>query len=185
MDASFTVDSFPARVFQSKVLQIRKAPITIQNVVTYTVLISADNPDLKLLPGMTANVRIIVDKREKVLKVPNVALRFRMPSTDDSSAAKPSQASNTASGPRTSRGGAGGWGSSGIRKVWLLDRTGLQEKPVELKIRTGMNDGSFTELLPDSDSKLPLQVGDLVITGIQSPSSKEGSSKRQNGPRMF
>ena len=185
MDASFTVDSFPARVFQSKVLQIRKAPITIQNVVTYTVLISADNPDLKLLPGMTANVRIIVDKREKVLKVPNVALRFRMPSTDDSSAAKPSQASNTASGPRTSRGGTGGWGSSGIRKVWLLDRTGLQEKPVELKIRTGMNDGSFTELLPDSDSKLPLQVGDLVITGIQSPSSKEGSSKRQNGPRMF
>lgn len=185
MDASFTVDSFPGRVFQSKVLQIRKAPITIQNVVTYTVLISADNPDLKLLPGMTANVRIIFDKREKVLKVPNVALRFRMPSADDSLAAKSSQAGNTTGSPRTSRGGAGGWGSSGIRKVWLLDRSGLQDKPIELKIRTGMTDGSFTELLPDADSKFPLQVGNLVITGIQSLGSKEGSPKRQNGPRMF
>jgi HlyD family secretion protein len=185
MDASFTVDSFPGRVFQSKVLQIRKAPITIQNVVTYTVLISADNPDLKLLPGMTANVRIIYDKREKVLKVPNVALRFRMPSADDSPVAKPSQSGNTSVSSRTSRGGAGGWGSTGVRKVWLLDKTGLQDKPIEIKIQTGMTDGSFTELLPDADSKFPLKVGDLVITGIQSSGSKEGPPKRQNGPRMF
>ena len=185
MDASFTVDSFPGRVFQSKVLQIRKAPITIQNVVTYTVIISADNPDLKLLPGMTANVRIIFDKREKVLKVPNVALRFRMPSADDSPIAKPSLPGNTGVSPRTSRGGAGGWGSTGIRKVWLLDTGGLQDKPIELKIRTGMTDGSFTELLPDVDSKFPLKVGDLVITGIQSSGSKDGPPKRQNGPRMF
>ena len=185
MDASFTVDSFPGRVFQSKVLQIRKAPITIQNVVTYTVLNSADNPDLKLVPGMTANVRIIYDKREKVLKVPNVALRFRMPSADDSPVAKPSLSGNTSVSPRTSRGGAGGWGSTGIRKVWLLDTGGLKDKPIELKIRTGMTDGSFTELLPDADSKFPLKVGDLVITGIQSSGSKEGPPKRQNGPRMF
>jgi HlyD family secretion protein len=81
-EATFTVDAFPNKVFNGKVKQVRKAPVNIQNVVTYTVLITADNPDLKLLPGMTANARIVVEKKEKTLKVLNTALRFRMPTTD-------------------------------------------------------------------------------------------------------
>ncbi len=81
-EATFTVDAFPNKVFNGKVKQVRKAPVNIQNVVTYTVLITADNPDLKLLPGMTANARIVVEKKEKTLKVLNTALRFRMPATD-------------------------------------------------------------------------------------------------------
>ena len=76
-DATFTVDSFPGRTFHGKVMQVRKAALVVQNVVTYTVVISAANPELQLLPGMTANVRITTDRRDSVLKLPNAALRFR------------------------------------------------------------------------------------------------------------
>ena len=75
--ATFTVDAFPRRSFSGEIRQIRKSPQNVQNVVSYTVVISAANPDLALLPGMTANVRVVVDRRDNVLKVPNAALRFR------------------------------------------------------------------------------------------------------------
>lgn len=77
MPASFAVDAFPRRSFAGEIKQIRKSPQNVQNVVSYTVVISAANPDLALLPGMTANVRIAVDSREAALKVPNAALRWR------------------------------------------------------------------------------------------------------------
>jgi HlyD family secretion protein len=76
-NATFTVDSFPGRTFSGKIMQVRKAALVVQNVVTYTVVISAANPELQLLPGMTANVRITTDQRASVLKLPNAALRFR------------------------------------------------------------------------------------------------------------
>jgi HlyD family secretion protein len=75
--ATFTVDSFPGRIFRGTVGQVRKAALVVQNVVTYTAVIATSNPDLELFPGMTANVRIVVDTRENALKVPNAALRFR------------------------------------------------------------------------------------------------------------
>jgi HlyD family secretion protein len=75
--ATYTVDSFPGRTFQGTVGQVRKAALVVQNVVTYTAVIATSNPNLELFPGMTANVRIIVDTRENVLKAPNAALRFR------------------------------------------------------------------------------------------------------------
>ncbi len=81
--ATFTVDAFPRRNFAGEVRQIRKSPQNVQNVVSYTVVISAANPDLVLLPGMTANVRIVVEQRESVLKVANAALRFRPPAASD------------------------------------------------------------------------------------------------------
>ena len=77
--ATFTVDSFANQNFTGEVMQVRKAPQVLQNVVTYNVVISARNPELKLLPGMTANVRLVVAQKEGVLKVPNAALRFRVP----------------------------------------------------------------------------------------------------------
>ncbi|UCF84098.1 MAG: efflux RND transporter periplasmic adaptor subunit [Desulfobacteraceae bacterium] len=77
--ATFTVDAFPGREFKGQVIQIRKQPETVQNVVTYTVVVSAENSNLLLLPGMTANVQIAVDERSDVLKVPNGALRFTPP----------------------------------------------------------------------------------------------------------
>jgi len=75
--ATFTVDSFPGREFPGLVKQVRMAPVEVSNVITYTVVVSAENPDLRLLPGMTANVSIVVSERDSVLKVPNAALRFR------------------------------------------------------------------------------------------------------------
>ncbi len=75
--ASFTVDSFPGRMFRGRVEQVRRAATVVQNVVTYTAVIGTSNPNLELFPGMTANVRIVTDTRESVLKVPNSALRFR------------------------------------------------------------------------------------------------------------
>jgi HlyD family secretion protein len=79
---TFAVDAFPRRSFEGKIVQIRKSPQVVQNVVTYTVVVTAANPDLALLPGMTANVRIVIASRDNVLKVPNAALRFRPPAND-------------------------------------------------------------------------------------------------------
>jgi len=95
--ATFTVDAFPRRTFSGEIRQIRKSPQTVQNVVSYTVIISAANPDLALLPGMTANVRVVVEQRENVLKVPNAALRFRPPGVSDS---RPAGESTPAAGAR-------------------------------------------------------------------------------------
>ena len=77
--ATFTVDSFPGRTFRGTVTQVRKAAQVVQNVVTYIAVITTSNADLSLFPGMTANVRIVVETRKGVLKVPNAALRFRPP----------------------------------------------------------------------------------------------------------
>ena len=80
---TFTVDAFPGRTFEGTVKQVRKASKNEQNVITYTAVVSADNDAQTLLPGMTANVRIVTDVRENVLKVPNAALRFRPPGWTD------------------------------------------------------------------------------------------------------
>lgn len=77
--ATFTVDAFRGQTFSGEVMQVRKAPQTVQNVVTYNVVVSARNPDGRLLPGMTANVRLVVDQKENILKVSNAALRYRPP----------------------------------------------------------------------------------------------------------
>jgi HlyD family secretion protein len=74
--ATFTVEAYPGKVFEGKVVQVRQAPITVQNVVTYNVVIGVDNRDLLLFPGMTANARIVVDERKDVVTVPAQALRF-------------------------------------------------------------------------------------------------------------
>jgi HlyD family secretion protein len=76
---SFSVDAFPNRKFHGEVQQVRYAPITNQNVVTYTAVVEVNNPDLKLRPGMTATARIITAERKNALKIPNAALRFRPP----------------------------------------------------------------------------------------------------------
>ena len=98
--ATFTVDSFANQTFSGEVMQVRKAPVVLQNVVTYNVVISARNPDLRLLPGMTANVRLVVAQKESVLKVPNAALRFRLPG-DETVVVR-------GGGPGAASGGGGG-----------------------------------------------------------------------------
>jgi HlyD family secretion protein len=100
--ATFTVDAFPGRGFDGAVKQIRKAALNVSNVVTYTVVISASNPNKELLPGMTANVRVITDTRNDVLKVANAALRFRPSATGNSEIKANAQPND---GQRTQKGG--------------------------------------------------------------------------------
>jgi HlyD family secretion protein len=99
--ASFSVDAFPGRQFHGEVRQIRKAAKIESNVVTYTVVVSASNPDLSLLPGMTANVRIVTAQKDKVLKVPNAALRFRPAGAGDDKGEKSAAAAPPAAGGNT------------------------------------------------------------------------------------
>jgi HlyD family secretion protein len=80
-EATFTVDAFPGQQFRGIVKQVRKAPVNQQNVISYTVVIEVPNPDLKLFPGMTANVKLVTERVENTLKIPSAALRFR-PSED-------------------------------------------------------------------------------------------------------
>jgi HlyD family secretion protein len=200
MPATFTVDAFPGKVFQSQVKQVRKAPINVQNVITYTVLLTAQNNDLKLLPGMTANTSIITEQKEKVLRIPNAALRFKMPNTQPS--ANSQLAKNDAATP--SRGSAGSSGSStpsastpvtgkpsaikdgkvSVRKVWVLEKSGLKEKPVQKTIRVGLSDGNVTEVLPGEGDATSLKPGDRVIVGVAGGAGK-ASATRPTGPRLF
>jgi HlyD family secretion protein len=113
LPTTFSVDAFPGRQFSGEVRSVRKAAQNVQNVVTYIAIISANNERGELLPGMTANVRIVTDTRDSVLKVPNAALRFRP--AGESAAAKGDAVKNDDRGKATpsadagtSKGGAGG-----------------------------------------------------------------------------
>jgi HlyD family secretion protein len=110
--ASFTVDAFAGRAFSGEVRQVRKAATVISNVVTYTVVVSAANPDLTLLPGMTANVRIVTAQKDSALKVPNAALRFRPPGAADEK--KPAA---TTPAPTSGPGAGGGPGGGGLGQL--------------------------------------------------------------------
>ena len=124
--ASFTVDAFAGRNFEGEVKQVRKAATVVSNVVTYTVVVSAANPDLTLLPGMTANVRIITAQKDKALKLPNAALRFRPPGAADekkavaavaaAQSAIPGTQSTPAPAAAGSGAGAGGGGLGQLRE---------------------------------------------------------------------
>jgi HlyD family secretion protein len=195
MTASFTVDAFPGKVFQSKVKQVRKAPINVQNVITYTVLLTAQNTDLKLLPGMTANTSIITEQKEKVLRISNAALRFKMPNTESAADSKSGSRSAGASSAGAGSAGAGSATKSAgakpmgagprvmVRKVWVLDQSGLKDKPVQKTVRLGLSDGNASEVLPPENGDPELKPGDLIITGMTG-GAKAGAA-RPAGPRLF
>jgi HlyD family secretion protein len=191
MTATFTVDAFPGKVFQSKVKQVRKAPINVQNVITYTVLLTAQNTDLKLLPGMTANTSIITEQKEKVLRISNAALRFKMPNMES---AADNKSGSRSAGPKSPDAGSTATNSAGaksmvtgprvmVRKVWILDQSGLKDKPVQKTVRLGLSDGNASEVLPPENGEAALKSGDMVITGMTG-GAKAGAG-RPAGPRLF
>jgi HlyD family secretion protein len=141
--ATFTVDAYPDWTFAATVTQIRKAPQLIQNVVTYTVVLSTENPDLALLPGMTAIVRVVVDEARGVLKVPNAALRFQPPSGAGANAA-------TAGAPADADHGV----------VWVPGDHGA---PIPVRIALGRSNDTATEIVDGS-----LRAGQEVIVGTAS-----------------
>ncbi len=172
MDASFGVDAFPNRRFQGTVRQIRNAPQTVQNVVTYDAVVDVANQDLALRPGMTANVSFVYAERANVLRVPAAALRFRPPAELLATERRGTNATE-ASGRGSGQGGQSGQGGAGRRgdatapagggtprepdrrTVWVL-RDGVA---TPVRIRTGVTDGSTTEVVEGD-----LREGDLAIT---------------------
>ena len=142
-DVEFVVDAYPDITFKGRVWQVRNAPITVQNVVTYDVVIQVDNSDLKLKPGMTANVSVIVSVKKDVLTIPNAALRF-----------KPSE-----KGAQTSEKKGPG--------IWISEKGQLRRIPVS----PGISDGSYTELVSgDLREGQEIIVESLVKTKATTPS---------------
>ncbi len=158
--ATFTVDAFSDKVFHGSVAQVRLNPTTQQNVVTYDVVISVDNPDMTLLPGMTAYVSITVSQKKGILTVPNAALRFKPPEDSTDVIINSASASAQNGKKREKEGGT----TSG--KVYILENGKL--KPVT--IATGITDNKVTEVISGE-----LKAGDQVVTGIVQ-GKKGGSS---------
>jgi HlyD family secretion protein len=129
---TFTVDAYPEITFHGKVSEIRNAPTTVQNVVTYDVMVNVDNPDLKLKPGMTTNVSIVTDERKNVLRAPNAALRLKMPDAARAGGKPPK--------------GSG---------VWILERG----QPRRVLLSPGISDNKYTEVL---SGKLPENAAIIV-----------------------
>jgi len=186
-DVDFTVDAFPMRTFHGKVVQVRNAPITVQNVVTYDTVIGVSNPDLRLKPGMTANVSIIVAQKDNVLQIKNAALRYR-----------PAETAAAEAGSKSSQNGASQGGSrqggsaspktmektvaarerqSSERTVYVL--SGGRPRPVQIK--TGISDGVVTEVVEG------LKEGDRVITAELASKASAASTPANpfGGPRRF
>jgi HlyD family secretion protein len=171
-DVDFTVDAFPTQTFHGKVVQVRNAPITVQNVVTYDTVIGVTNPDLKLKPGMTANVSIIVARKDNVLQIKNAALRYR-----------PAEGAPAEAGTR-SPGSADGR-SMGRREQKTSERTvyvlsGSRLTPVQIK--TGISDGVVTEVVEG------LKEGDRVVTAEMAAKSQPASTPANpfsSGARRF
>ena len=163
----FTVDAFPNQTFHGKVVQVRNAPITVQNVVTYDTVIGVSNPDLKLKPGMTANVSIVISHKDDVLKISNAALRYR---PADAPAAEPQRSAadrgqGGAGRPRSAQGGE----RRTDRTVYIL----RGNKPQPAQIKTGISDGVMTELIEG------LKEGDRVVTAqLNGPAA---SQQQQSG----
>jgi HlyD family secretion protein len=180
MPATFTVDAYPEEVFGGTISQIRLAATTVQNVVTYSAVFSVDNSQQRLKPGMTANVKILVEEVTDVLKIPNSALRFKPALTEKERRDSQSgvKAPNGSSGPGSSGApGLGQKGQNGGRRVsvWVLasDRS---LRPVV--VQAGLSDGLSTQLLSGS-----LKEGDKIVTGVESDSKRTAASSTTAQPQ--
>jgi len=193
---TFTVDAFPDQTFNGIVTQVRLDPIITQNVVTYTVIIAVDNPDMKLRPGMTATASILVDRRQNVLRVPTLAIRFQPPAdiaanfTDQKPASggtAPAQGNPQAgeskahwrqqSGGNTANGGgsnAQADQSDSFRpgRIWVI---GQNQIPRPVSVKVGLNDNRYVEISSDD-----LKEGDDIIIGMMA--SDATSSNGQTNP---
>jgi HlyD family secretion protein len=193
MEATFTVDAYPGRRFKGVVRQIRNAAQTVQNVVTYDAVVDVSNPDLALRPGMTANVTFVHADRQDALRVPNAALRFRPPADLESPRGGAKEARNGPAaaetpggagagraqgpGPGAGRRAEGAGEPSDRRTVWVLRSL----KPEPVRIRTGVSDGSLTEVVEGD-----LREGDAAVTDVSGGDAKGGAGGPRGGPpRMF
>lgn len=149
---TFTVDAYPTRRFKGKVAQVRHAPTIVQNVVTYDAVVGVDNRGLFLKPGMTANVEFLVSHKSDVLRIPNVAIRFRPPSERQDAQEVMRQAARAGGGGRGARRGDTGRsgrqsGGDGRDGRWVKVYVLKGDQPGPAKVRVGITDGSYTEVV--------------------------------------
>ena len=175
-NVDFTVDAFPMQTFHGKVVQVRNAPITVQNVVTYDTVIGVSNPDLKLKPGMTANVSIVIAHKDDALQIKNAALRYRPP---DATPVETRRTGTSHSG-RPAGGRSGGVHEGAERTVYVLPSGASRPQPAQIK--TGISDGIVTEVIEG------LKEGDRVVTAELSAAMAAPSPATNpfgGGPRRF
>jgi HlyD family secretion protein len=188
MQVEFTVDAHPSERFKGVVKEVRYAPQTVQNVVTYDAVVSVDNSDLKLRPGMTADVTFLLERRDAVVMVPNTALRFRPPQKVlDEIGWKPpdergpgvragggmrkrggGEGADAPRGPSEKQSEKGGRERASRRLVWKLGKDGV---PAPAMVEIGISDGKVTEVVSG------LAEGDTVIVGIvgaEQPAAQPG-----------
>jgi HlyD family secretion protein len=202
-DVRFTVDAYPNDSFNARIAEIRLNPQTVQNVVTYSVILSIDNSEMKLRPGMTANITFTVDQRDSVLKIPNASIRYtppgqsrpELPGQRRSKIETESGEDPPSAADATGRAGAASiplapgqkWDPSDkirfltpkrrterLGIVWVLNN---EQKPEPRRVTLGITDGSSTELLSGE-----LKAGDSVIIG---DSTQTASAPNQTGPGFF
>jgi HlyD family secretion protein len=175
-DRDVTADAYPGEVFSGSVRQVRNAPQTVQNVVTYDAVVDVPNGELKLKPGMTATVTFVYAEKDDVVRIPNAALRFRPPpgfgqgegargnaaGGNALAASPPGAASLGTNGGRSPGPGRGAGGRGADRSVWIV-RDGT---PVQVPVTLGISDGTVTELV-----KGEVQPGDAVVTDAQATRS--------------
>jgi len=206
MSASFTVDAYPSKTFRGEIRQLRNAPQTVQNVVTYDAVIDVPNPNLELRPGMTANVTFVYDQRDAALRVVNAALRFQPPpelaktrggagggERPDGGAGRPDGGarggSNWAGRQRPGGGGGGGDGvraggrsrrggpGSDQRTLWTLRDGAI----APVAVRIGITDGIFTEV-----EGRELHEGDQIVTDVEGAGDdKKPATGANQMRRMF
>ena len=173
MDATFTVDAWPGQKFAGHVRQIRNAPQTVQNVVSYDVIVDVDNAELKLRPGMTANAQFVVATKTDVTRVPNAALRFKptksMRDGDGKDGKDGKDVKDAKDGKRVP-------GPDAKRQVWVL----RGDKPTPALVTLGITDGTVTEIV-DGDVK----DGDDVVTEATDPGAASGPGSGPPRGRMF
>ncbi len=201
-EVTFTVDAYPEQTFKGTVRQVRLSPKLEQNVVNYTVIIDVPNPDMKLMPGMTATVTILVTKKEGVLKVPTTALRFnplqeQIEIRKDSS--KTSSADDSARAERRKQfmnrmqqEGGGSFDSQAMQKRMMLRGGGKiyilnKNKKLEpIMVRTGLSDGTYTEIVRGKvDEGQEIVIGTIAQKTNSTRSPLTGQSGGQGMQRRF
>jgi HlyD family secretion protein len=199
-DVRFTVDAYPNESFRGRISEIRLNPQTVQNVVTYSVILSIGNPEMKLKPGMTANITIIVDQRSNVLKVANAALRYtppgfqredlrgeRLPGLTSETEEAPRQGQGTQAPPAQLAPGQK-WDPQqkikfaapkrGVQRPGIVFVLDAQQKPQPRKVLLGITDGSATEVISGE-----INPGAAVIIGDSTQSAQAPNAP--TGPPFF
>lgn len=195
--ATFSVDAYPEETFTGRVSQIRNAPVVTQNVVTYVTVIGVDNRELKLKPGMTANVAIQTQRKENVLRIPSAALRFKPKGGKEDKRGTASGRKAESVPDTAGKGGAPSAGSAGrpgpdarrragdsapgavkpvLQRVYIRSADG---RAVGVPVATGVTDGNFVELVSGD-----LKENDEVIVEQLSADKKTGGMKPPMGPRF-